>query len=138
MCSGASAGVFICEELNETFIAAIGRELKNVKKVERVKKVIESNSDTFLAKENADLKRRLEISCKFLLKKKEKIEKLQEKIDTLNKKINEMKKAKTFSEKRGVKLAQSLILSASPILDSMALASSSRSQVVVMPASAVS
>ena len=74
------------------------------KKIERVKNVIEPTCDSYLAKENADLRRRLEISCKFLLKKKEKIEKLQEKINTLNKRINDMIKSKMFSENEEEKI----------------------------------
>ena len=50
-------------------------ELKKVKKIEHVKNIIEANSDSLLAKENADLRRRLELASNFLLKKKEKIEK---------------------------------------------------------------
>jgi hypothetical protein len=84
-------------------------DLKNMRKIERVKKVIEANSDSFLARENADLKRRLEISCKFLLKKKEKIEKLNEKINSLNKKLNDILKSRTFSENEEQKINEKLM-----------------------------
>lgn len=84
-------------------------DLKNMRKIERVKKVIEANSDSFLARENADLKRRLEISCNFLLKKKEKIEKLNEKINSLNKKLNDILKSRTFSENEEHKINEKIM-----------------------------
>lgn len=72
-------------------------ELKSSKKVERIKKVIEPLYESVLAKENADLRRRLEIACAFLVKKKEEMITLNEKISILNKRIGELSKNKLFS-----------------------------------------
>jgi hypothetical protein len=86
-------------------------DLKSVKKVEKIKKVIESKSDTYLAKENEDLKRRLQTACNFILEKKEKIEKQNEKINSLSRKINEILKSNTFSEDEERKIKEKLTIS---------------------------
>jgi hypothetical protein len=85
--------------------------LKGTKKIEKIKKVIEAKSDTYLAKENEDLKRRLQTACNFILEKKERIEKQNEKINSLSRKINEILKSNTFSEDEERKIKEKIALS---------------------------
>lgn len=65
-------------------------------------------SESVLAKENADLRRRLEKSCLFLLKKKEKILKLTEKLESSQKKIESLNNARFFYDNEDLKIIENL------------------------------
>lgn len=81
--------------------------LAKFSKSDQILKMMESNSDNYFAKQNIDLKRRLEIACMLLVKKKEKVSRLNNKVDYLNSQIKEILKSKNYfanEEKRMIEM----------------------------------
>jgi len=83
-------------------------KLTKYSKSDKILKMMEANSDNYFAKQNIDLKRRLEIACLLLVKKKEKIKRLNEKVEVLNDQIKVIITSKGYFEDEEKKMMEVL------------------------------
>ncbi len=83
-------------------------KLAKYSKSDQILKMMENNSDNYFAKQNVELKRRLEIACLLLVKKKEKVGRLNEKCEALTKEIKGILNSKEYFESEEKKMTEVL------------------------------